>query len=72
MLRRFPHGATNRPGHPRPAHRYGRLPFRPGPVLSDWQVQLPRELLRWADATARVVTSEAAEVEAVWVFDDRV
>jgi hypothetical protein len=41
-------------------------------VRSDWELQLPPELLRWADATDRVVTSEASEVEAVWVLDDRV
>lgn len=71
-MRRFPHGATNRPGNARPAHRYGQLPFRPGPVEVDWQLQLSPDLLRWADATARVLTSEASEVEAVWVLDETV
>lgn len=71
-MRRFPHGATNRPGHSRPSHRYGHLPFRPGPIEPDWQLQLPLDVLRWADATARLLTSDAAEVEAVWVLDDRV
>jgi hypothetical protein len=72
MLRRFPHGATNRPGHPRPTHRYGQLPVRPGPGDPDRGLPLPPELLRWADATARVLTSEGSEVEALWVLDDRV
>jgi hypothetical protein len=69
-VRRFPHGGTNRPGYARPAMRYGQLPFRPGPVESVWPLRLPHDVLRWADATVRLVTSDRAEVEALWVLDE--
>lgn len=71
-MRRFPHGATNRPGHPRPSQGYGQLPFRPGPGATEWPLHRPTDVLWWADAAAQLWTSDAAEGEALWVLDDSV
>lgn len=71
-MRRFPHGATSRPGNPRPSQGYGRLPFRPGPADTEWQLDLPIDVLWWADATAQLWTSDADEFEAGWVLDDSI
>jgi hypothetical protein len=71
-VRRFPHGATNGPPHPRPSQGYGQLPFRPGPGDTEWPLDLPVDVLWWADVTVQRLTSDAAEVDALWVLDDSV